>query len=143
MAKIKKLLAVKGKKTAIELHRELGHVMWEKVGMERSRAGLQEAITRIRELRAEFWGNVNVTGTDADLNTALERANRVADFMDFAELVARDALAREESCGAHFRVEYQQTDERGEPNGEAKRDDARFCHVAAWQYAGPDRPPVR
>jgi succinate dehydrogenase / fumarate reductase flavoprotein subunit len=142
-AKIKQLLAVKGKKTAIELHRELGHVMWEKAGMERSKAGLEQAIDRIRELRAEFWENVNVTGTDADLNSALERANRVADFMEFAELMALDALLREESCGAHFRVEYQQTDAHGDPNGEAKRDDLRFCHVAAWQYAGPDRPPVR
>src|SRR5262249_10358669 len=141
--KLKKLLAIHGKKTAVELHRELGHVVWEDVGMARSKQGLEAAIARIRDLRAEFWSNVNVTGTDADLNAALERANRVADFMEFAELVALDALTREESCGAHFRVEYQQKDEHGEPNGEAKRDDAHFCHVAAWEYAGPNQPPKR
>ena len=128
--KLKKLLAIKGKKTAVELHRELGQVMWEHVGMARSKAGLEAAIARIRELRAEFWVNVNVTGTDADLNVALERANRVADFMEFGELLALDALTREESCGGHFRTEYQT------PDGEAKRDDAKFCHVAAWEYAG-------
>jgi succinate dehydrogenase / fumarate reductase flavoprotein subunit len=135
--RIARLLAIKGKKSAVELHRELGHVMWEKVGMARSREGLEQAIARIRELRAEFWQNVNVPGTDADLNVALERANRVADFMEFGELVALDALEREESCGGHFRVEYQTAD------GEAKRDDAHFCHVAAWEYAGDGKPPVR
>ena len=134
---------MKGKKTAVELHRELGHVMWENVGMARSRAGLQEAIDSHSRASGRVLGQRERTGTDADLNMALERANRVADFMEFGELVALDALAREESCGGHFRVEYQQTDERGEPNGEAKRDDARFCHVAAWEYAGPDLPPVR
>ncbi len=135
--KIKKLLAIKGKKTAMELHRELGHVMWEYVGMARSRAGLEKAIGRIRELRSEFWENVNVPGSDADLNAALERANRVADYMEFGELLALDALDREESCGGHFRLEHQT------PDGEAMRDDAGFCHVAAWEYAGPDKPPVR
>jgi succinate dehydrogenase / fumarate reductase, flavoprotein subunit len=135
--RIKKLLAVKGKKTAVELHRELGHVMWEKVGMARSRQSLEAAITRIQELRAEFWANVNVPGTDADLNVALERANRVADFMEFGELLARDALVREESCGGHFRVEYQTAD------GEAKRNDAKFCHVAAWENTGDGQLPAR
>ncbi len=135
--KLKKLLAVKGKKTAVELHRELGHVMWENVGMARSKESLERAIGRIRELREEFWRNVNVTGTDADLNVALERANRVADYMEFGELLALDALTREESCGGHFRIEHQTAD------GEAKRDDARFCHTAAWEFAGPDKPPVR
>jgi succinate dehydrogenase / fumarate reductase flavoprotein subunit len=135
--KLKKLLAVKGKKTAVELHRELGHVMWENVGMARSKESLERAIGRIRELREEFWRNVNVTGTDADLNVALERANRVADYMEFGELLALDALTREESCGGHFRIEHQTTD------GEAKRDDARFCHTAAWEFAGPDKQPVR
>jgi succinate dehydrogenase / fumarate reductase flavoprotein subunit len=135
--KIKKLLAVRGKKTAVELHRELGHVMWENVGMARSKQSLEAAITRIRELRDEFWQNVNVPGTDADLNIALERANRVADFMEFGELLARDALVREESCGGHFRIEYQT------PEGEAKRNDGKYCHVAAWEYAGPDKPPIR
>jgi succinate dehydrogenase / fumarate reductase flavoprotein subunit len=135
--RIKKLLAVKGKKTAVELHRELGHVMWENVGMARSRQSLEAAISRIQELRAEFWQNVTVPGTDADLNVALERANRVADFMEFGELLARDALVREESCGGHFRVEYQTAD------GEAKRNDAKFCHVAAWEYTGPGQMPLR
>ncbi len=135
--KLKKMLAIKGKKTATELHRELGLVMWENVGMARTRSSLEAAITRIRELRGEFWANVNVTGTDADLNVALERANRVADYLEFGELLALDALRREESCGGHFRSEYQT------PDGEALRDDQNFCHVAAWEYAGPDREPVR
>jgi succinate dehydrogenase / fumarate reductase flavoprotein subunit len=137
VARLKKLLSVRGKKTATELHRELGLVMWEQVGMARNKAGLEAAIGRIRDLREEFWATVNVTGTDADLNVALERANRVADYMEFGELLALDALQREESCGGHFRTEYQTAD------GEAKRDDAKFCHVAAWEYAGPERPPVR
>jgi len=140
---IKRLLAVKGKKTAVELHRELGHVMWEQVGMARSKQSLETAIAKIRGLRAEFWSNVNVTGTDADLNVALERANRVADFMEFGELLALDALQREESCGAHFRVEYQQKDDAGQPNGECERDDDKFAHVAAWEYAGGEKQPVR
>ncbi|MFM8270965.1 MAG: succinate dehydrogenase (quinone) flavoprotein subunit, partial [Gemmata sp.] len=135
--RIKKLLSIKGKKTPNEFHRELGNVMWEKVGMARDRAGLEGAIKRIQELRAEFWQNVNVPGSDADLNTALERANRVSDFMEFGELLARDALVREESCGGHFRTEHQT------PEGEAQRDDANFCHVAAWEYAGEGKPPVR
>lgn len=135
--KIKKLLAIKGKKTATDFHRESGKVMWENVGMARSRESLTAAISRIRELRSEFWENVNVPGSADDLNTALERANRVADYLEFGELLARDALAREESCGGHFRVEYQT------PDGEAKRNDAEFAHVAAWEYAGPDKEPVR
>jgi succinate dehydrogenase / fumarate reductase flavoprotein subunit len=135
--RLKKMLAVRGKKTAVELHRELGLVMWNDVGMARSRQSLEAAIARIQELRAEFWQNVNVPGTDADLNVALERANRVSDFLEFGELLARDALTREESCGGHFRVEHQT------PEGEAQRDDAHFCHVAAWEYAGPGQAPVR
>jgi succinate dehydrogenase / fumarate reductase, flavoprotein subunit len=135
--RVKKLLAIRGKKTALELHRELGKVMWENVGMARNRQGLEEAIGRIRELREEFWESVNVPGADADLNAALERAGRVADFMEFGELLAKDALTREESCGGHFREEHQF------PDGEAKRDDERFSHVAAWEYAGPDKEPIR
>jgi succinate dehydrogenase / fumarate reductase flavoprotein subunit len=133
----RKLLAIRGKKTAVELHRELGKVMWNNVGMARTRTGLEGALGKIRSLREEFWESVNVPGTDADLNVALERAGRVADFMEFGELLAKDALAREESCGGHFREEYQY------PNGEARRDDERFSHVAAWEYAGPDEDPVR
>jgi succinate dehydrogenase / fumarate reductase flavoprotein subunit len=135
--KLRKLLAIKGKKTANEFHRELGHIMWDNVGMARTRQSLEKAITSIRQLREEFWKNLNVPGTDADLNGALEKANRVSDYMEFGELLALDALTREESCGGHFRTEYQT------PEGEAKRDDDRFCHVAAWEYAGTDKAPVR
>jgi succinate dehydrogenase flavoprotein subunit len=135
--RVQKLLAIKGKKTAVELHRDLGKLLWENVGMSRTRASLESAIGRIRALRQEFWETVNVPGTDADLNVALERAGRVADFMEFGELLAADALAREESCGGHFREEYQTSD------GEAVRNDDRFSHVAAWEYAGPDREPIR
>jgi succinate dehydrogenase / fumarate reductase flavoprotein subunit len=135
--RVAKLLAIKGKKTAVELHRELGKVMWEHCGMARTRQSLELTIARVAELRAEFWQSVNVPGSDADLNMALERAGRVADFMEFAELLARDALAREESCGSHLREEYQY------PDGEAKRDDEHFSHVAAWQFAGDQREPVR
>jgi succinate dehydrogenase / fumarate reductase flavoprotein subunit len=135
--KLKTLLAVRGKKTATEFHRELGHVMWNDVGMARTRESLTHAITKITELRADYWANVNVPGSADDLNTALERANRVADYLEFGELLARDALTREESCGGHFRTEYQT------PDGEAKRNDAEFAHVAAWEYAGPDKTPVR
>jgi succinate dehydrogenase / fumarate reductase flavoprotein subunit len=134
---VKKLLAVKGKRSAVEFHRELGKVLWENVGMARTRESCERAIGKIRELRAEFWADVNVPGADDDLNTALERAGRVADFLEFGELLARDALTREESCGAHFREEYQY------PDGEAKRDDAHFQHVAAWEYRGPGQDPVR
>jgi succinate dehydrogenase / fumarate reductase flavoprotein subunit len=133
----RRLLSIKGKKTAVELHRDLGHIMWNNVGMARNRPGLEGAIGKIHSLREEFWESVNVPGTDADLNMALERAGRVADFMEFGELIARDALAREESCGGHFREEYEY------PDGEARRDDEQFSHVAAWEYAGPDKEPVR
>ncbi len=134
---VKTLLAVKGRRSAVDFHRELGKVLWDNVGMSRTRESCERAIRRIRELRAEFWTDVNVPGTEDDLNTALERAGRVADFLEFAELLALDALTREESCGAHFREEYQQ------PDGEAKRDDAHFQHVAAWEYRGPGKYPVR
>jgi succinate dehydrogenase / fumarate reductase flavoprotein subunit len=135
--KIKRLLSIKGKKTVAELHRELGKVMWENVGMARTKQSLERALGQIRALREEFWQSVNVPGSDQDLNQALEKAGRVADFMEFGELLARDALAREESCGGHFREEYQY------PDGEAKRDDEHFSHVAAWQYAGEGREPIR
>ena len=135
--RIKKLLAIKGKKTALEFHRECGRVMWDDVGMARSRQSLERAIGKMQELRGEFWANVTVPGSDADLNSALEKANRVADYLEFGELLARDALTRDESCGGHFRTEYQTAD------GEAKRNDADYAHVAAWEYAGPDAVPVR
>ena len=134
---IKKLLAIKGKKTVTEFHRESGKLLWDNCGMSRTRQSLEHTIRRYQELRAEFWSSVNVPGSDANLNTALERAGRVADFLEFGELLARDALTREESCGGHFREEYQ-SDE-----GEAKRDDIHYAHAAAWEYAGPDKDPIR
>jgi succinate dehydrogenase / fumarate reductase flavoprotein subunit len=130
-----RLLAVKGKRTPTSLHRELGKLLWEKCGMARNEAGLKEALKRIPELRAEFWKNVNVTGESGGLNQSLEYAGRVADFMEFAELMCLDALERRESCGGHFRTEYQTSD------GEAQRDDEHFSHVSAWEYKGPDKPP--
>ena len=120
----------RGKRTVDSFHRELGQLMWDKCGMARNAAGLQEALQRIPELREEFWRNVNVPGSDAELNQALEKAGRVADFLELGELMCRDALHREESCGGHFREEYQTED------GEALRDDEHFAYVAAWEYTG-------
>jgi succinate dehydrogenase / fumarate reductase flavoprotein subunit len=131
-----KLLSIKGKRTPTSLHRELGKLMWEKCGMARNDAGLKEALKRIPELREEFWKNVNVTGENGELNQSLEYAGRVADFMEFAELLCLDALHRRESCGGHFREEFQM------PDGEAKRDDENFAYVAAWEYKGPNQPPA-
>jgi len=126
--RIKKLLSIKGEKTVDELHRELGKIMWDYVGMSRNEQGLKKAINMIRNLREEFWKNVKVLGDDKDLNQALEKAGRVADFMELAELMAIDALHRNESCGGHFREEYQTED------NEAKRDDENFAYVAAWEF---------
>ena len=134
---ISKLLKINGKRTATEFHRESGKILWDAVGMARSRQSCEHAIKRFQEIRAEFWQNVNVPGSASDLNVALERAGRVADFLEFGELLARDALAREESCGGHFREEYQYED------GECKRDDQLYAHVAAWEYKGPTATPVR
>jgi succinate dehydrogenase / fumarate reductase flavoprotein subunit len=131
----RRLLGVKGKRTVDSFHRELGRVMWDQCGMARNASGLREALGRIPELRDEFWRDVNVPGSDAELNQALEKAGRVADFLELAELMCRDALHREESCGGHFREEFQ-TEE-----GEALRDDERFAYVAAWEYAGRDAEP--
>jgi len=131
----KKLLGINGKKTVTEFHRELGKIMWNNVGMARSEASLKEAIERIPELREEFWTNVKVTGAGAEVNQQLENAGRVADFLEFGELLARDALHRDESCGGHFRTEHQT------PDGEAMRDDENFCYVAAWEYKGTDKAP--
>ncbi len=125
-----KLLAVKGKRTVDSFHRELGNVMWENVGMARSAESLNKALKRIPEIRDEFWKNVSVPGTGAELNQELEKAGRVADFLEFAELLAWDALQRNESCGGHFRVEYQT------PDGEALRNDADYAYVAAWEWKG-------
>jgi succinate dehydrogenase / fumarate reductase flavoprotein subunit len=134
---IKRLLSTNGKKTAVEFHREIGHTLWENVGMARTAQSCEKAVHRLRELKQEFWANVNVPGSAADLNQALERAGRVADYLEFGQLLALDALRRNESCGGHFREEYQTAE------GEAKRDDAHFAHAAAWEYAGPDKEPVR
>ncbi len=131
----KKLLSIKGKKTVDTFHRELGHIMWEYCGMARNEAGLQKALEKIPALRAEFWENVNVPGDGDNLNVSLEKAGRVADFLEFGELMCKDALERRESCGGHFREESQ-TEE-----GEAKRDDEQFSHVAAWMYEGDDKAP--
>jgi succinate dehydrogenase / fumarate reductase flavoprotein subunit len=131
-----RLLSIKGRRTPTSLHRELGKLLWEKCGMARNEAGLKEALKRIPELREEFWKNVNVTGESGDLNQELEYAGRVADFMEFAELLCQDALHRRESCGGHFREEFQT------PDGEAQRDDEHFSYAAAWQYQGPNQPPL-
>lgn len=134
-ATVNKLLNIKGKKTVSELHRELGSVMWEDVGMARSDASLKNALKRIPEIRDEFWKNCNVTGEAGELNQQLENAGRLADFLEFAEVFAKDALHREESCGGHFRVEHQTDD------GEAMRDDENFTYVGAWEFKGVGNEP--
>jgi len=134
-ATIKKLMSINGKRTVDEFHRQLGKIMWDYVGMGRNKAGLEKAISMIRSLREEFWNDVKIVGSEDDLNNELEKAGRVADFFELGELVARDALHREESCGGHFREEYQ-TEE-----GEAKRDDANYSYVAAWEYTGDGKAP--
>ena len=126
----RKLLGVKGNRTVDSFHRELGKLMWDHCGMSRNAEGLKHALSRIPELRAEYWRNVNVPGSDAELNQALEKAGRVADFLELSELMCLDALHREESCGGHFREEFQTED------GEALRDDERFAYVAAWEHCG-------
>ncbi|MCU0605024.1 MAG: fumarate reductase/succinate dehydrogenase flavoprotein subunit [Desulfobacterales bacterium] len=131
----RKLLAIPGKRTVDDFHRQLGLTMWNYCGMSRTNEGLGKARALIRELRAEFWQNVRVPGSAADLNQSLEKAGRVADFMEFAELLVVDALARQESCGGHFNEAFQ-TEEN-----EARRDDQNFCHVAAWEYTGDGRDP--
>ena len=128
--RIKKLLSIKGNRTASSFHRELGLLLWDKCGMARNASGLKKALEMIPALKEEFWENVNVTGDGGELNQELERAGRVADFLEFAELMVTDALTREESCGGHFREEHQ-TEE-----GEAKRDDENFSFVGAWEYTG-------
>lgn len=130
-----RLLSINGKKTVNEFHRELGKIMWDNVGMARSEASLKKTLEEIPLLRQEFWKNVKVTGSGLELNQELEKAGRVADFLEFAELMAWDALHRDESCGGHFRVEHQM------PDGEAKRNDEKFCYVAAWEYKGIEKMP--
>ncbi len=131
-----KFLSIKGKRTVTFFHRELGKLMWENCGMARSKQSLELALKRIPELRREFWEDVRVTGSGQELNQTLEHAGRVADFMEFAELLCMDAMMRDESCGGHFRVEHQT------PDGEAQRDDEHFAFVGAWEYGGPDKAPI-
>ena len=135
-ARIERLLSIDGHRTVDSFHRELGHVMWDYCGMERSDEGLCKALDRIPELRCEFWSGVTVPGSAATLNQSLEKAGRVADFLELAELMCLDALHRTESCGGHFRTESQTDD------GEAQRDDENFSYVAAWEYTGPGQAPV-
>ncbi len=132
---VKKLLSINGRKTANDFHRELGRIMWDNVGMTRSEESLKKALKLIPELRSEFWENVKIPGSGSELNQQLEKAGRVADFLEFGELMARDALHRNESCGGHFRAEYQM------PDGEAQRDDENFSYVAAWRFTGVDTEP--
>ncbi|MET8119635.1 fumarate reductase/succinate dehydrogenase flavoprotein subunit [Micromonospora sp. NPDC005189] len=134
--RVQRLLAINGDRTVDSFHRELGQIMWEHCGMERSEAGLRKAIDEIRALREAFWQRVKVSGTGEELNQSLEKAGRVADFFELAELMCIDALHREESCGGHFRAEHQT------PDGEAQRDDDRFAYVAAWEFAADGEPSV-
>jgi len=131
---INKFLSIKGRRTVDSFHRELGLLLWELCGMGRTEKSLTRALNRIPTLREEFWNNVNVLGQNEEMNQSLEKAGRVADFLEFGELMCLDALERRESCGGHFREEFQT------PDGEALRDDEHFAHVAAWEYQGTQRP---
>jgi succinate dehydrogenase / fumarate reductase flavoprotein subunit len=148
-ARTQKFLSIKGKKTVDEFHRELGLIMWDLCGMARSEKSLSRALARIPTLRAEFWENVNVPGSGDSLNVSLEKAGRVADFLEFGELTCLDALERRESCGGHFREEFQYTEKDPEVQsgkvcaGDVKRDDENFCHVACWEHAGDKVKPLR
>ncbi|MEA3213681.1 MAG: succinate dehydrogenase / fumarate reductase, flavoprotein subunit [Chthoniobacter sp.] len=133
----KLLLGIKGRRSVDHFHRELGRIVWDYCGMARTEKSLQRALAQIPPLREEFWKNVNVPGEGEELNVSLEKAGRVADFLEFAELLCLDALERRESCGGHFREEFQY------PDGEAKRDDENFQHVAAWEYTGDGQKPTR
>jgi succinate dehydrogenase / fumarate reductase flavoprotein subunit len=134
--RLEKLMAVKGNQTVDSIHKKLGHIMWENVGMGRNKEGLEKAIDMIRELRSEFWKDVRIPGRIDELNVELDKAMRVADFLELGELMAKDALDRNESCGGHFREEYQT------PEGEALRDDENFTFVSAWEYQGDDKEPI-
>ncbi len=136
-ARTSQLLSIKGDRTVDSFHRELGHIMWDNCGMARTKESLTEALEKIPKLREEFWKNVNVLGKGETLNQSLEKAGRVADFLEFGELLCRDALERNESCGGHFRSEYQT------PDGEALRDDEHYAHVACWKFEGENATPTR
>jgi len=133
----RRLLGVNGRRPVSHFHKKLGQILWQRCGMSRNRADLEQAISEIPALREEFWRDVCVRGSDASLNQSLEQAGRVADFLELGELLCMDALTREESCGGHFREEHQY------PDGECKRDDVNFAHAAAWEYQGEGRAPVR
>ena len=135
--RLNRLLNASGNRTVDSFHKELGRIMWENCGMSRNAEGLEKALQQIPELREEFWKNVKVMGAGEELNLSLEKAGRVADFLEFGELMCRDALTRNESCGGHFREEYQT------PEGEAVRDDEQYCHSAVWEYTGDDAVPIR
>jgi succinate dehydrogenase / fumarate reductase flavoprotein subunit len=136
-ARVKRLLGIRGQRTVDSFHRELGRIMWEYCGMARNEQGLETALQQIPALRERYWKDVNVLGSGEELNQSLEKAGRVADFLELGELMCLDALERRESCGGHFREEFQT------PDGEARRDDERFAHVAAWEYAGEGKRPAR
>jgi succinate dehydrogenase / fumarate reductase flavoprotein subunit len=133
--KIDRMLSINGNKTVIEYHKELGKIMWDKVGMSRDEAGLKQAISDIQALKEDFWKNLKLTGVKDTYNKYLEFAGRVADLLELGELMAHDALVRNESCGGHFREEYQT------PEGEALRDDENFAFVSAWEFKGNEKTP--
>ena len=133
---IQRMLAMKGKRTPASFHKQLGKILWDHCGMARTAGGLKKALELLPALREEYAVNLNVTGGAMELNQALEQAGRVGDFIELAELMCLDALTREESCGGHFREEFQE-------EGECKRDDEKFAHVAAWEFAGVGKTPVR
>jgi len=135
-ARVQQIVSVNGTRTVDSIHRDLGNTLWEYCGMARNEAGLKKTIDRIRTLREEFWHEVKVPGTGESFNQNLEHAGRVADFLEFGELLALDALERKESCGGHFREEYQS------PEHEAQRDDQNYCYVAAWEFQGVGSPPT-
>src|SRR5258708_23875954 len=132
----KRFLNTKGSRTVDSFHRELGKLVWDECGMSRNAAGLERAIAKIRELREQYWRDVKVMGAAEEINQSLEKASRVADFFELAELMCMDALDRKESCGGHFREEHQT------PDGEALRDDENFAYVAAWEFTGVGNEPV-
>ena len=133
--RIKRLLSIKGKRTVDSFHKEIGKLLWDECGMARSKEGLEKAIKRFDEIREEFWSNVCVLGDGDELNQSLEKAGRVADFIEFGQLMCEDALDRNESCGGHFRVEYQT------PEGEALRNDDDYFYVSAWKHTGDGNRP--
>ncbi|HTU90303.1 MAG TPA: fumarate reductase/succinate dehydrogenase flavoprotein subunit, partial [Gemmataceae bacterium] len=135
-SRIQRLLAIGGKRSAQSFHRHLGKLMWDQCGMARSEQSLKKALNEIPALRDEFWSNLSVTGGERELNQELEYAGRVADFLEFAELLCHDALDRDESCGAHFRIEHQT------PDGEAERNDEKYSYVSAWEHAGVENAPI-